>query len=223
MAFLNDHTREFVAGTMGGWAQVVVGHPFDTLKVRLQTQTHPPRFHNGMDCLRVTLKEEGPQGLYKGVMSPLAGIGICNAVLFAANGYFRGVVRENRADGNMERPFTIPELMVAGGLGGIAMAFANCPVQRPELASSIESALADYNRETREGLFPAPEHCLPMAEIERERLDTALRAFDAAQPGYQPVLTATAVQEMTPLKPPVEHEVPAPAPVTARKVAAGAS
>jgi hypothetical protein len=33
MALLNDHMRELIAGTIGGWAQVIVGHPFDTLKV----------------------------------------------------------------------------------------------------------------------------------------------------------------------------------------------
>ncbi|KAI8058074.1 mitochondrial carrier domain-containing protein [Syncephalis plumigaleata] len=129
MPLFNDHTREFIAGTAGGWAQVVVGHPFDTLKVRLQTQTHPPRFHNGMDCLRVTLKEEGPRGLYKGVMSPLAGIGICNAVLFTANGYFRSLIRERQPASERTRPFTIGELMFAGGLSGLAMALVNCPVE----------------------------------------------------------------------------------------------
>ncbi|RKP24594.1 mitochondrial carrier domain-containing protein [Syncephalis pseudoplumigaleata] len=129
MPLFNDHTREFVAGTAGGWAQVVVGHPFDTLKVRLQTQAHPPRFHNGMDCLRVTLKEEGPRGLYKGVMSPLAGIGICNAVLFTANGYFRSMLRERRPEHECSRPFTVRELMLAGGLSGLAMALVNCPVE----------------------------------------------------------------------------------------------
>jgi hypothetical protein len=27
------HVREWIAGTVGGWAQVLVGHPFDTVKV----------------------------------------------------------------------------------------------------------------------------------------------------------------------------------------------
>jgi solute carrier family 25 carnitine/acylcarnitine transporter 20/29 len=95
----------------------------------MQTQTHPPRYQNAMDCLRITVKEEGLQGLYKGVMSPLGGIGICNAVLFTANGYFRNLIRHNRTDGDTERPFNVPELMTAGALGGVAMAFANCPVE----------------------------------------------------------------------------------------------
>ncbi|KAF9580335.1 hypothetical protein BGW38_003061, partial [Lunasporangiospora selenospora] len=73
---LPSWANDVVAGTVGGWAQVISGHPFDTLKVRLQTQPNPPKYHGAMDCLRVTLKEEGPAGLYKGVTSPLMGIGI---------------------------------------------------------------------------------------------------------------------------------------------------
>ncbi|KAJ3029835.1 hypothetical protein HDV00_009368 [Rhizophlyctis rosea] len=66
----------FIAGTVGGWAQVAAGHPFDTLKVRLQTQGDPPKYKSAMDCFKITLKEEGPMGLYKGASSPLMGVGI---------------------------------------------------------------------------------------------------------------------------------------------------
>ncbi len=65
---LNAGVRDFLAGTTGGVAQVIVGHPFNTLKVRLQTST---RYTGGMDCLRSTLKEEGAKGLYKGIGPPL--------------------------------------------------------------------------------------------------------------------------------------------------------
>ena len=122
---LDDSVKEFVAGTMGGWAQVVTGHPFDTIKVRLQTQPDPPRFRNASDCVRVTLKEEGFSGLYKGVTSPLAGIGICNAVLFTANGFFRRVLRGEEP----LRTLSIKEMTWAGALSGGVMAFVNCPVE----------------------------------------------------------------------------------------------
>jgi hypothetical protein len=28
----SDFTNEVIAGTVGGWAQVAIGHPFDTIK-----------------------------------------------------------------------------------------------------------------------------------------------------------------------------------------------
>ena len=47
------------------------------------------------------------------------------------------------------------------------------------MAGPITEALMQYRDETRERQFPAPEHSLPMSDVERERLDEVLRAFDA--------------------------------------------
>ncbi|KAJ1987377.1 hypothetical protein GGI25_005782 [Coemansia spiralis] len=115
---------QFAAGTMGGWAQVVVGHPFDTIKVRMQTQPNPPIYSGSMDCVRATIRGEGAAGLYKGVTSPLAGIGFCNAVVFTANGFFQRLLQANSNE-----PLTIGQKAVAGGLAGGVMSFLNCPVE----------------------------------------------------------------------------------------------
>ncbi|ORZ00003.1 mitochondrial carrier domain-containing protein, partial [Lobosporangium transversale] len=117
--------NDVVAGTVGGWAQVISGHPFDTLKVRLQTQPNPPKYKGAMDCLRMTIKEEGPLGLYKGVTSPLMGIGICNAVMFAANGTFRRILQ----GGDETKTLSLLEIGTAGSMAGGVMAFVNCPVE----------------------------------------------------------------------------------------------
>lgn len=36
-----------------------LGHPADTIKVRLQTQPSPPIYSSAMDCVRKLIKEEG--------------------------------------------------------------------------------------------------------------------------------------------------------------------
>ncbi|KAI9226092.1 MAG: mitochondrial carrier domain-containing protein [Piptocephalis tieghemiana] len=125
MVQFGENTKEFIAGTMGGWAQVVVGHPFDTLKVMLQTQGPSGKFHGSMDCLRYMVKTDGPQALYRGMNSPLMGIGICNSVLFTANGYFRRLLTP---EGSKE-PLSLQKMMMAGALSGSIMAFVNCPVE----------------------------------------------------------------------------------------------
>ncbi|KAG0283684.1 hypothetical protein BGZ96_011916 [Linnemannia gamsii] len=122
---LPSWVNDVVAGTVGGWAQVVSGHPFDTLKVRLQTQPNPPKYKGAMDCLRMTIKEEGPAGLYKGVTSPLMGIGICNAVMFAANGTFRRWFQ----GGDETKTLSLFQIGCAGSMAGGVMAFVNCPVE----------------------------------------------------------------------------------------------
>ncbi|CAO3655280.1 unnamed protein product [Mucor fragilis] len=117
--------QDLIAGTIGGWAQVVVGHPPDTIKVRLQTQPTPPIYSGAMDCVRKLIKEEGPKGLYRGVMSPLAGIGFCNAVMFMANGWSRRMLQ----NGDEKRVLSIFEIGVAGSMAGSVMAFLNCPIE----------------------------------------------------------------------------------------------
>ncbi|VDP09288.1 unnamed protein product [Soboliphyme baturini] len=81
--------RNFIAGGVGGVFCVLSGHPFDTIKVRVQTATHTPLgdiavFKGTYDCLRKTVVNEGFFALYKGMAAPLTGV----APLFAL--YFFG-------------------------------------------------------------------------------------------------------------------------------------
>lgn len=51
--------RDFVAGGVGGICAVVVGHPFDLVKVRLQT-AEKGVYSGAMDVVRKTIAREGP-------------------------------------------------------------------------------------------------------------------------------------------------------------------
>lgn len=51
--------QDLIAGTVGGWAQVIVGQPLDTIKVRLQTQPSPAIYKNATDCFRQLVRQEG--------------------------------------------------------------------------------------------------------------------------------------------------------------------
>jgi hypothetical protein len=59
--------------------------PFDTIKVRLQTQGQ--KYQNAMDCFRKTTKGEGFWALFKGMAPPLATAAAVNAIVFASFGY----------------------------------------------------------------------------------------------------------------------------------------
>lgn len=66
--FMTRTLKNSVSGTFAGVAVCLTGHPFDTVKVRLQTQPTTGFLYNGMlDCFVKTLKWEGFGGLYKGV------------------------------------------------------------------------------------------------------------------------------------------------------------
>ncbi|CAG8545652.1 6491_t:CDS:2, partial [Scutellospora calospora] len=100
--------EDFVAGSFAGMAQVAVGQPLDTIKTRLQIET--TRFKGPMDCFLQTVKKEGPFALYKGMASPLIGIGAVNALLFAA--YSR--LKEIQATPFVEQ-LELYKIAIAGG------------------------------------------------------------------------------------------------------------
>jgi len=64
--------KGFVAGVFSGIAKLSVGHPFDTIKVRMQTSQHA-QFSGPLDCLLKTVRNEGFVGVYKGATPPLIG------------------------------------------------------------------------------------------------------------------------------------------------------
>ena len=75
--------RKFLSGYNSGVFLVLAGHPFDTIKVRLQSEgTLSTRFQGPMHCVRQTLAHEGIPGLYKGMAAPLFATGGINCVLF---------------------------------------------------------------------------------------------------------------------------------------------
>ena len=66
--------RSFAAGGVGGICAVIVGHPFDLVKVRMQT-AEKGVYSGALDVVRKTIAREGMRrGLYAGVSAPLVGV-----------------------------------------------------------------------------------------------------------------------------------------------------
>jgi len=128
--------KDILSGTMGGVAQVLAGHPLDTVKVRLQTQLHepgkPPAFVGMVDCFRKTFAKEGLSGLYKGAMSPgamspLAGAMAHNAGIFFFYGQSKIFItaREGLPSVGDMKPF---DYLKAGAITGLLVNFIESPV-----------------------------------------------------------------------------------------------
>lgn len=119
--------KDVAAGTCGGVAVTLVGHPFDTLKVRLQTQSMEKPLYNGMiDCAKKTVQWEGLGGLYKGVTSPLAGQMAFRASLFSTFGWAKRWLG-TAADGSA-RELTAADFYKAGAITGFVAAFFESPI-----------------------------------------------------------------------------------------------
>lgn len=77
-----------------GVAEAAVGHPLDTIKVRMQAASATVAVAgvaqmNAVQLLRSTIKHEGFLALYRGVSSRVVGAAVANSVLFGANGAFK--------------------------------------------------------------------------------------------------------------------------------------
>jgi solute carrier family 25 (mitochondrial carnitine/acylcarnitine transporter), member 20/29 len=89
ITFLHD----FVAGGVAGSASVMVGHPFDTIKVRLQTSTPSSTtaatstISTAGSSIRSTIQEfGGVSSLFRGMTAPLGAAAVINAIVFGSYG-----------------------------------------------------------------------------------------------------------------------------------------
>ncbi|KAI9317724.1 mitochondrial carrier domain-containing protein [Dichotomocladium elegans] len=135
--------KDCASGTVGGIMQVLVGQPFDTVKVRLQTQsTSNPMYSGMMDCVRKTHQAEGLRGFYKGTATPLVGIGACVSIQFVVVEFMkRHFGQKNHGD-----PLTNGQLYLAGAASGVANSIVSGPVEHIRTRLQVQtSGTAGYN------------------------------------------------------------------------------
>jgi solute carrier family 25 carnitine/acylcarnitine transporter 20/29 len=157
-AVLSGAVKDIVAGTVGGMTTVVVGHPLDTVKVRLQTST--ARYSSTADCVLKTWRGEGVRGFYSGVQSPLAGEAFFNAVQFLAYGQSKQLLLQWRHQSSHaephahlhlqlydERELRISDFFIAGGLTGAASCLVECPVDllKSQLQTAVHRSSAAFS------------------------------------------------------------------------------
>ncbi|QPG73073.1 hypothetical protein FOA43_000378 [Brettanomyces nanus] len=116
--------KDIVAGTAGGIAQVLVGQPFDTTKVRIQSAP-PGTYSNSWDVVKKLLRDEGPAAFYKGTLTPLVGIGACVSVQFGVNEFMKRYFYTRNEGGRM----SLGQFFVAGSVSGIANSFFASPIE----------------------------------------------------------------------------------------------
>jgi len=117
---------DIFAGFCSGITVTIVGHPFETLKVRLQTQpTGAGQIYSGLfDCIKKTLEWEGPSGFYRGVTAPLAGQLFFRSALFFSYGE---VSRQLSANGT--RKLNSWQYAAAGSFAWSVASLIECPLQ----------------------------------------------------------------------------------------------
>lgn len=72
--------KGFLAGTASGVTKLLIGHPFDCLKVRMQVSPYGT-YKGPWDCLVQLARRESLLGLYKGASPPAVGWAISDSIL----------------------------------------------------------------------------------------------------------------------------------------------
>ncbi|CAI5495164.1 unnamed protein product [Closterium sp. Naga37s-1] len=129
--------KDFTAGVAAGVALVVTGHPFDTVKVKLQASNvsngassasqaslGAPRYRSAWQCTSHILRTEGIPGLYRGATSSFIGVAVESSLLFGSYTQIKTALQ----NGERSAP-TAGTVAAAAGLAGGLISFVLCPTE----------------------------------------------------------------------------------------------
>eukprot|EP00187_Rhodella_violacea_P014382 CAMPEP_0184711992 /NCGR_PEP_ID=MMETSP0314-20130426/2608_1 /TAXON_ID=38298 /ORGANISM="Rhodella maculata, Strain CCMP 736" /LENGTH=271 /DNA_ID=CAMNT_0027174313 /DNA_START=31 /DNA_END=843 /DNA_ORIENTATION=+ len=131
--WIGDTARDLIAGSFAGVAQLVVGHPFDTIKVKLQNMPtplpgQPPLYTGALDATRQTIAAHGPLALFRGMSAPFAFVSLFNALLFATYGASQKAARALRAT-PPEAPLPLADHFACGFATGAVATAISAPTE----------------------------------------------------------------------------------------------
>ncbi|KAI0380017.1 mitochondrial carrier [Hypomontagnella monticulosa] len=126
MEAIEDITYGSIAGIVGKYIE----YPFDTVKVRLQSQPDhlPLRYTGPLDCFRQSIRADGFLGLYRGISAPLFGAAAETSSLFFFERIGRGAVY---ASGLYSRDtvLPLPALWFTGAFAGAFTSLVLTPIE----------------------------------------------------------------------------------------------
>lgn len=142
---MSETAKHLTSGTVAGLCAKVVEFPFDTVKVRVQADTHK-MYHGYSHCAKTILRQEGFGSFYRGIGAPMAGGGLENAVCFAAfaagtGAYRRLTARDATHLKEMEKLDPMPGILLGGALAGGAVAHVLTPVELLKCNMQVQNML----------------------------------------------------------------------------------
>ena len=114
-----DHLINGLSGLIAGACGVVVGHPFDTMKTRLQV---------GDVSKAPSLRMRSPWELYRGVFPPLFTTGLTQFALFAMYEHIKDELIEGPLAGDAKNLANLKSTFVAGTIAGAVTSYVTSPI-----------------------------------------------------------------------------------------------
>ncbi|KAL1884261.1 hypothetical protein VTK73DRAFT_3245 [Phialemonium thermophilum] len=150
-----DSVEDIAYGSVAGIVGKYIEYPFDTVKVRLQSQPDlaPPRYKGPLDCFRKSIRSDGLIGLYRGISAPLVGAALETSSLF----FFEGIGRETVYKSGLcsrDQPLPLGALWFTGAFSGVFTSFILTPIELVKCKIQVP--------DTEAGVVKAPLRPLPV-------------------------------------------------------------
>lgn len=131
---MNSSLNDFLAGCAGGIAQVVVGQPFDIVKVRMQAAAQD-LYKNAWDCFRkIVALEGGLSALWRGTLPPLLGVGAAVSLQFGVNEQSKQLAQTFTGKSELQ----ISYLFACGAIAGLANSLVSIPVEHTRIRMQVQ-------------------------------------------------------------------------------------
>jgi len=119
---LKEFRQDLICGSFSGVATWLVGHPLDSIKVRMQRAEGKRVSMFGI--MRSTMRNEGLSGFYKGGTPPLFFVPFINSIVFASYEFCKRQMDIKPGD-----EFTPRQALVAGCFAGFVNSFVLSPIE----------------------------------------------------------------------------------------------
>merc|ERR1711974_283504 len=131
--------KSSLAGGFGGACLVFVGHPLDTIKVRLQTmpiiEGQKPMYSGTLDCALQTVRKEGFFALYKGMLAPLTGVTPMYSLCFLGYEIGKNIFTEEKD----YKELNLVRIGAAGATSGLFTTPILAPLERAKCLLQIQN------------------------------------------------------------------------------------
>jgi hypothetical protein len=128
--------HDFIAGGVAGSISVIVGHPFDTMKVRIQTSP------SKRSLISLATSNGGVVGsLYRGMAAPLSSACILNAMVFSTYGWSSRIYDDyiqTTEDSKKDFRGSSLKTFQCGSFAGFVQALVVCPMEHIKCRLQIQ-------------------------------------------------------------------------------------
>lgn len=144
--------QDLVAGGISGSAGVVVGHPLDSIKVKLQTNGNigavPVKLPQSLSSPPTLAFVENTRSLFRGIGAPFAAAALVNACIFCVYGSTTRLWDQMITSSNNLNQNLYIKKVLCGATTGFASSFILCPVELVKVRLQANTLLGGKNRPT---------------------------------------------------------------------------